>query len=276
MPVIRLGSGTVASAACSHATHGRELGGLGRRSGPDYTCWGIALPAPAHPSHQCARTGNGLPGASKLSSLSDAAGHVRFIEVGLQVTVGAVNAMASKSPAIMAALRRLHALCLSWDNSIKAEYLPSAANVYAGRLSREHDSTSSTLAASAFKELDEQFGPHTVDLFATHLSARCGRFYSHDWTSGCSGVRALGHDWTGENGWANPPFNLLPTVVDKALCSDCDNAGGPPMGSSAMVLASDGWERGGDTPTARGRPASTRNQSSPAPEARFGRGRLPF
>lgn len=134
------------------------------------------------------------------------------------VTVGAVNAMASTSPTIMAELRRSHALCHWWGISIKAEYkaeyLPSAVNVYADRLSREHDSISWTLAASEFKELDKRLGPHTVDWFATHLSARCGRFYSRDWTPGCSGVRALGQDWTGEKDWANPAFNLLPMVVD--------------------------------------------------------------
>lgn len=178
-----------------------------------------------------------------------------------------MNSKASKSPAIMTELRRLHALCLSWGISIKVECLPSAVNVYADRLSREHDSTSWTLAASAFKEVDARFGPHTVDWFATDLSAPCGRFYSRDWTPGCSGVQALRHDWVGENGWTNPPFNLL-----LGLRAD---PGGPALGSTALVLAGDGGVRGGATSASRGGPVPPRHQAPPCPEAGLGRGRLP-
>lgn len=130
------------------------------------------------------------------------------------MTVGAVNDMASKSPAMMAELRPLRALCRSWGISIKTEYLPSAVNVDANRLSPHHFSTGWTLAASAFKELDVRFRPHTGDWFASYLTARGGWFYSRDWTPGCSDVRAIGHDWVGKNGWANPPVDLLPMVVD--------------------------------------------------------------
>lgn len=38
---------------------------------------------------------------------------------------------------------------------------------------------------------------------------------------GCEGVNALKHDGRGENGWANPPFNLVSAVVDKAIRSGC-------------------------------------------------------
>jgi len=57
------------------------------------------------------------------------------------VTVGAINALASRSSPLMRELRELHALCSSWGVSIRAEHLPSAVNAYADRLSRERDST---------------------------------------------------------------------------------------------------------------------------------------
>lgn len=147
------------------------------------------------------------------------------------VTVGAVNAMASKSPAIMAELRRLHALCHSWGIAIKAEYLPSAVNAYADRLSRENDSADWSLPVAVFSEMEARFGPHTVDWFATHLNTRCGRFFSKTWTPGCAGVDALRHDWHAENGWATPPLHLIPMVVDKVVRSDC-----------ALTLVAPRWE----------------------------------
>lgn len=42
-----------------------------------------------------------------------------------------------------------------------------------------------------------------------------------DWSPGCEGVNALKHNWRGENGCANPPFNLVSAVVDKAIRSGC-------------------------------------------------------
>eukprot|EP00168_Porphyra_purpurea_P002129 TRINITY_DN124_c0_g1_i1.p2 TRINITY_DN124_c0_g1~~TRINITY_DN124_c0_g1_i1.p2 ORF type:complete len:773 (-),score=79.36 TRINITY_DN124_c0_g1_i1:1080-3191(-) len=133
------------------------------------------------------------------------------------VAVGAINAMSSRSPVIMQELRNLHDLCRTWGVSIRAEHLPSAVNAYADRLSREGDSTDWSVEASTFLQLDKMFGPHTTDWFASHLNARCPRFLSKDWTPGCAGVNALRHNWRRENGWANPPFNLMPAVVDKAV-----------------------------------------------------------
>lgn len=87
------------------------------------------------------------------------------------VTMGAVNAMSSKSPVIIEELRRLHALCHTWAIHIRAEHLPSAFKAYADRLSREGDSTDWTLSAMAFRDLELCFGPNTVDWFASAKNA---------------------------------------------------------------------------------------------------------
>lgn len=217
--------------------------GLGRALWP---------PAPAHVMHTVeslsgwgAVLDNTLP-ARGFHALAHRVAHINLLELvtvrlGLQsfrrflsrrdtwlllksdstVTVGAVNSMASKSPVMMAELRNLHSLCHAWGIHIRAEHLPSAVNAYADRLSREGDSTEWSLPVDTFRELEARFGPHTVDWFATEPNARCGRFYSKNWTPGCEGVNALAHDWRTENGWANPPFLLIPVVVDKVLRSGC-------------------------------------------------------
>lgn len=73
------------------------------------------------------------------------------------VTVGAVNSMASRSPAIMAELRNLHSLCHAWGLHIRAEHLPSAVSAYADRLSREGDSPDWSLPLDTFVELEARF-----------------------------------------------------------------------------------------------------------------------
>lgn len=137
------------------------------------------------------------------------------------VTVGALNALSSRSPSLMSELRDLHNMCRAWGISIRAEHLRSAVNAYADRLSRRTDSTDWSLPAETFREIDALFGPHTVDRFASHLNTRCGRYYSADWSPGCEGVNALEHQWGGDNNWVNPPFNLLPIVVDKITREGC-------------------------------------------------------
>jgi len=137
------------------------------------------------------------------------------------VTVGVMNSLSSKSRALMRELRRLHELCEQWGLSLRAEHLPSAVNAYADKLSRQNDSTDWSLPVRTFEEMERRFGPHTVDLFASNLNTRCGRFYSRVWSPGCAGIRALQHDWRSENCWANPPFHLVGAVVDKAIRSGC-------------------------------------------------------
>lgn len=56
-----------------------------------------------------------------------------------------------------------------------------------------------------------------MDLFATNTNTKCGRFYSKDWAPRCEGVNAFRHSWAGENCYANPPFHLMPAVVDCAI-----------------------------------------------------------
>jgi len=65
--------------------------------------------------------------------------------------------------------------------------------------------------------LEAKYGPHTLDLFATDLTTRCGRFFSRVAAPNSSGVNAMDHDWTADNCWANPPFNLVGPVVHRII-----------------------------------------------------------
>lgn len=139
------------------------------------------------------------------------------LKVDSQVVMGAMNAMSSGSEAVMAELCRLHKLCTHLGVTLRAEYLPSALNMWADRLSRTADSTDWCLTRAAFRSLDDVFGPLTVDLFASAESAKCGRFYCKLPSPGGSGVDAMNRSWANENAWANPPFNLVGPTVAKIV-----------------------------------------------------------
>ena len=133
--------------------------------------------------------------------------------VGVQV----VNNGTSCSEALTKALRMLRSLCELHGVQLRASFLPSAVNYVADRLSRHPDRTDWSLSDAGFRRLERLHGPHTVDLFATQLNYKCGRYYSATADPGTAGVDAMTKRWTGENCWCNPPFQLLGPVVDKIL-----------------------------------------------------------
>lgn len=135
------------------------------------------------------------------------------------VSVHVINNSTSRSAAMLRELRFLKKWCERHGVHLRASHIPSAVNFAADRLSRVADSTEWSLSDRAFHRLEDQYGPHTVDLFATSVNHKCGHYYSATADPGTAGVDALTHDWVGDNCWANPPFQLMGVVVDKILRS---------------------------------------------------------
>lgn len=96
-----------------------------------------------------------------------------------RVVMHVVNNGSSRSKAVMRELRRLKAVCASLGVQLRAEYLPSALNLYADKLSRATDNTDWSLRAATFRRLDRLYGPHTIDLCATAENAKCGVMGPH-------------------------------------------------------------------------------------------------
>jgi hypothetical protein len=77
---------------------------------------------------------------------------------------------------MMTELRRLWCLLDTNNIHIKPMYICSTANTWANKLSRHLDSDDWQLDPSVFLELDAQFGPHTIDRFASGLSTLLPRY----------------------------------------------------------------------------------------------------
>jgi len=146
-------------------------------------------------------------------------GTVLRLRTDSMVAMGVIHAQSSRSLVLMNEYRALHELCREMDAQLRAEHVSSALNEWADRLSRENDSTDWTLAAEAFDSLNREFGPHSVDLFASELNTRCRTFYSRRPCPGAAGVNALTQSWVRENEWANPPFHLVGAVVARILAA---------------------------------------------------------
>ena len=69
-----------------------------------------------------------------------------------------------------------------------------------------------------FAGLDEAWGPHTVDRFASWHNCQLPRFNSRCWNPGSEAVDAFTVNWyhNGENNWLCPPIGLIPRVIRHA------------------------------------------------------------
>lgn len=147
------------------------------------------------------------------------AGSIIRLRTDSMVALGVMRAGSSRSPILMEQMRELHELVEDMRVELRVEHVSSVLNEWADRLSREHDSTEWTLDASTFSSLDAEYGPHSIDLFASDTTTQCPRFYSRWLCPGTAATNALTQDWTGEIGWANPPFHLVGAVINKIILS---------------------------------------------------------
>jgi hypothetical protein len=78
--------------------------------------------------------------------------------------------LTSRSPEMITELRRLWYGLDTIDIDITPWYIRSAAITLANKLSRHLDSNDWQLDPSVFHAMDTQFGPHTIDRFASALN----------------------------------------------------------------------------------------------------------
>ena len=138
-----------------------------------------------------------------------------FLHEDNQAVVHMLVHYSSRSPHIMRRLRALFLLLDLNNISLTVEYIRSEANVWADQLSRELDTEDWRLNPAVFLALEKEFGPHTVDRFASVTSAQLARYNSRWRDPYSEGVDSLHLDWRGENNYVNPPWTLLPQVAQK-------------------------------------------------------------
>jgi len=92
-------------------------------------------------------------------------------------------------------------------------------NNLADSLSRLNPMTEWQLNPAAFKVIDNKWGPHSVDRFASHHNHLLPRYNSRFHDPKAEATDALLQDWTKETNWINPPFRIIPLVVQKLINS---------------------------------------------------------
>jgi hypothetical protein len=152
-----------------------------------------------------------------------------------QSVVGVLTHLTSRSPAMMSELRKLFLITDTHDIRIRTQYIRSAANIWADKLSRETDASDWQLHPRVFKHLETLWGVHSIDRFASKDNKQVPR-YNAKWRDGSAeavdSIHLSDAEWRREQNWCNPPWALLDDLAAKLRQS----------GAAATVIAPD-WPR---------------------------------
>lgn len=107
-------------------------------------------------------------------------------------------------------------ICKSNAISLSMCWIPRKLNERADYLSRCIDSDDWEMHDWVFLKLDREWGPHTIDRFASDYNHKCSRYNTRWWVPGTEGVNALDQNWgEPECNWLVPPPRLIPSVLRK-------------------------------------------------------------
>eukprot|EP00873_Tetraselmis_striata_P040516 jgi/Tetstr1/460780/TSEL_005964.t1 len=143
--------------------------------------------------------------------------HIRLHEDN-QAVVGVLTNLTSRSPRLMAELRKTWYLMDTHGITLSVRYIRSAANIWADRLSREVDCDDWQFNPRRFASLTAKWGACTIDRFATSENALLPRYNARWCDPRCEAVDALRLSdaaWRCERNWCNPPWNLIGDLVSK-------------------------------------------------------------
>jgi hypothetical protein len=119
---------------------------------------------------------------------------------------------------MMEEIRRMWCLLDTNNINLHARYIRSAANVWADKLSRHLDNDDWKLDPIPFADLDARFERHSLNCFASELITLLPRFNARWRDPTCEVVDAvhlLDDKWCQEHNGCNPPWPLLPNLVQK-------------------------------------------------------------
>ena len=136
------------------------------------------------------------------------------LKVDNQVVMYCLRSLCSPSLALMTELRRLFYLLESRRIILEPEYIKSEDNIIPDRLSRETNNNDYRLHPTLYRRVQRHFGPRTVDRFASYRNRQCERYNSLTWDIGTEAVDAFSQHWAGDRNWCNPPWSLLPRLVN--------------------------------------------------------------
>ena len=148
-----------------------------------------------------------------------------------------IRKMGGPSPHLSQIAERLWFWLLRQRSWILVSHIAGVLNVRADRASRWKDDRSEwRLSSDAFRCVEDAFGPHSVDLFASRRNTQLPRFFSRWLDPDSSATDAMARPWLREgNPYAHPPIVMIPKILEKVKAERCE------ITLVAPVWASQAW-----------------------------------
>ena len=99
--------------------------------------------------------------------------------------------------------------------TLAAEWVSKEENILTDELSKMLIPDDYNLSRKYFCQLDDRFGPHSIDLFSSNANNLCDSFYSLHRRKGSGGVQSFAYDWSGEVAWIHCPYRMVGRVWRK-------------------------------------------------------------
>jgi hypothetical protein len=135
------------------------------------------------------------------------------------VAVAYVNRGGGRKQHLNQVMKEMSPWLKARDLTLHAEYIKGTLNVTADHLSREipHQYCDWSLRDKTFASLNREWGPLTFDLFASDHNKRLPLFASFHPHPNATATDGLSLNWANprEAFYANPPFSLMPKVLQK-------------------------------------------------------------
>ncbi|GLC48086.1 hypothetical protein PLESTB_000713500 [Pleodorina starrii] len=135
-----------------------------------------------------------------------------------QVADSALRKGGSMSDAIQSACFNVFWFCIQNNINLVTTWIPREHNQLADDLSKRDDACDWKLHPEVFEAIGQEWGPFSVDLFASDHNHQMRPYYTFLHTLGTAGVNAFTMQWP-RGAWCNPPFTVMSRVLaHAALC----------------------------------------------------------
>ncbi len=139
--------------------------------------------------------------------------HVQILSDNISA-VAYLNHIGGPSPELSTLAQSLWAVCYKLNVTVTAKYLVGSLNKDADYLSRLLPSYEWQLNPRLFKFLDQIYGPHTVDRFASMTTTHLPHYNSRFLNPETARVDALAQwVWGQQNNFVNCPFRMIAKVL---------------------------------------------------------------
>ena len=141
-----------------------------------------------------------------------------LVETDNKVTQAYINHLGGRSRFLNDIARRLWTMCYSNQILLTAVHRPGKVNQRADLLSRwKKDHTDIRLPQACFDRIEQSFGPHSVDMFATRDNALLPRFVSWRPDPDSVATDAFMFPMKNENPYCFPPVACIPRLLREVL-----------------------------------------------------------